>query len=269
MTIKNVFAVYFSPTGTTRKAISAFARGMGLRWKEIDLTLPENRQIVNQSFTKDDLLVAGLPVYGGRLPKNLDNFFSGLTGNGTPAVALVMYGNREYDDALIELKLRLEEKGFVVKAGAAFIGEHSFSEKIATGRPDARDLTAAADFGRKTIESINKGLSGKLNLKGNFPFVKKGYDPAIHLDFPPHPRIVTTESCTQCQICSQNCPWGAINPSDCKIRDYSKCLLCFRCLKNCPEKAIQATGEKWLEYLPQFEKRLNAQRKEPELFLPD
>jgi ferredoxin len=268
MSIKNVYAVYFSPTGTTRKAISAFAGGTGIRWKEIDLTLSETRQAFNQTFNEEDLLVAGLPVYGGRLPKHLENFFSGLTGKDTPAVALVMYGNREYDDALIELKIRLEERGFAVKAGTALIGEHTFSKKIAAGRPDTQDLATAADFGKKTIESINKGLSGKLNLKGNFPFIKKGYDPTVHLDFPPHPRLVTTESCTQCGICSQNCPWGAISPTDCRTRDYSKCLLCYRCLKTCPEKAIQSTGEKWLEYLPQFEKRLNAQRKDPELFLP-
>jgi ferredoxin len=268
MKIKNVYALYFSPTGTTRKTISAFAGGTGIPWKEIDLTLPETRQAFKQIFTEEDLLVAGLPVYGGRLPKHLEDFFSGLTGNATPAVALVMYGNREYDDALIELKLRLEEKGFTVKAGTAFIGEHTFSEKIAAGRPDTQDLVTAAHFGRRTIESINKGPSGKLNLKGNFPFIKKGYDPTIHLDFPPHPKVVTLERCTQCRICSQNCPWGAISPIDCRTRDYSKCLLCYRCLKNCPEKAIQSTGEKWLEYIPQFEKRLNAQRKEPELFLP-
>jgi len=269
MSIQKVYAIYFSPTGTTQKAVVAFAEGTGIPWEKFDLTLPKNRQVFGRSFSLDELVVVGLPVYAGRLPRDLDDFFSGLRGHETPAVALVMYGNREYNDALIELKMRLEERGFSVKAGAAFVGEHTFSEKIANGRPDTYDLATAAKYGRKTTALIDKGCSSKLKLPGSFPFVWKGYDPNVHVDFPPHPRLVTTESCSQCGLCAENCPWGAIDPSDSRKRDYARCMICYRCLKNCPWRAIQVTNDKFLTYLPQFEMRLNSQRKEPELFLPD
>jgi ferredoxin/flavodoxin len=268
MNIAKVYAIYFSPTGTTMKAVQSVAKGTGIITEDVDLTLPKIRRSFRLTCRKDEMAVIGLPVYGGRLPRNLDDFFSGLHGDSTPAVALVMYGNREYNDALVELKMRLEERGFLVKAGAAFIGEHTFSEKIATGRPDNRDLAIAVDFGNKAAISITGDGPGKLGLKGNYPFVWKGYDPTVHIDFPPHPRLITTERCAQCKTCADNCPWGAIDFDDCRRRDYTKCMICYRCLKNCPAAAIGITNDKFLAFLPQFEARLNSQRREPELFLP-
>jgi ferredoxin/flavodoxin len=266
--IRSVTGIYFSPTGTTQRAVDAFCRGTGQPFELVDLTLPRARKVAKHSFGKDDVVVVGLPVYGGRLPKNLDDFFSALRGQAAPAIALVVYGNRDYNDALVELRMRLEDRNFKVEAGATFIGEHTFSQKIASGRPDAQDLVVAADFGRITAASIAPGSKGELKLKGEYPFVWKGYDPAENVDFPPHPKLVTNETCTQCGICAENCPWGAIDPKDGKIRDYSKCMICYRCAKICPVKAIEAKGEKFLAYLPQFEARLNSQRREPELFLP-
>jgi ferredoxin len=266
MDIKSVSAVYFSPTGTTQKTVLTIAEGTGIPFRKIDLTLPEPRRSFKQTFGEDDLVIAGLPVYVGRLPMYLDDFFAGLNGNSTPAVAVVVYGNREYNDALIELKMRLEERGFIVRSAAAFVAENTGSTKIGTGRPDANDLAIALDFGKKSAECICGNVSGRLEVKGNYPFTWEGYDPKIHTDRV-LPRLVTNENCTQCMLCAQNCPWAAIAPDDSKNRNYSKCMLCYRCLKNCPSQAIQVTGEKWLSFLPQFE-AMCSKRCEPELFLP-
>ena len=267
MEIKKVYALYFSPTGTTEKAVIAMASGAGLPWEKFDLTSRQVRRTFSHSFAKNELVVVGLPVYAGRLPKNLDDFFSGLKGNNTPAAALVMYGNREYDDALIELKLRLEEQGFRVVAGAAFIGEHTFSKNIATGRPDDNDLAIAAGFGRQTAVLVAGDASGTLTLKGNYPFVMKGYDPSHPGPHPTYFNIGTSELCTGCGLCADNCPWGAIDVDNHKIINSAKCMRCLRCIKNCPASAKQIMDEKFLAFLPQFEMRLNAHRCEPELFL--
>jgi ferredoxin len=267
MDIKRVHAIYFSPTQTTQKAVVAFASGTGKPVEEYDLTTPKARQAFSRSFGKDDLVVVGLPVYGGRLPRDLDNFFSGLRGDATQAVALVMYGNREYDDALIELKMKLEERGFTVKAGAAFIGEHTFSKKIATGRPDANDLRIAANFGSQAAASIAIEAAGTLTLKGHYPFVMKGYDPANPGPHPTYFAVGTNESCTQCKLCVENCPWGAIDENNPATINLTRCLRCLRCIKICPVSAKQIMDEKFMAFLPQFETRLNARRAEPELFL--
>ena len=152
MDIKKVYAVYFSPTGTTEKTAIAIVEGTGIHYEKVDLTTRQARKVFKHTFKKNELRIVGLPVYGGRLPKKLDDFFSGLHGNSSPAIALVLYGNREYEDALIELKLILEKRGFNVIAGAAFIGEHTFSKNIATGRPDAGDLAIANGFVRIAVK---------------------------------------------------------------------------------------------------------------------
>ena len=266
MNIKSVSAVYFSPTGTTEKTILAIAEGTGFPFKGVDLTLPESRRTFRGKFDKDDLVIAGLPVYGGRLPMYLDDFFTGFNGNSTQAIAVVLYGNREYNDALVELKMKLEAHGFEVRSAAAFIGEHTVSPRIATGRPDAKDLAIAAMFGKKSVESIFENVSGKLEVKGSYPFTWSGFDPKVPPEHP-IPRLVTNDNCIQCMLCAQDCPWEAIDLDDSQKRDYSKCMFCYRCLKNCPSQAIEATGDQFLAFLPKFESMLS-RRCEPELFYP-
>ena len=269
MIIEKVYAIYFSPTGTTEKTAISIARGTGIELEKIDLTTCQARRDFKHAFKKNELAIVGLPVYGGRLPAKLDNFFSGLHGRGSPAIALVVYGNREYEDALIELKVRLEERGFNVIAGAAFIGQHTFSEKIAGGRPDAGDLAMAKDFGRKTVQHIDKLMQGTLHVKGNYPYVRQGFDSTK--PFGPlatYTNIVTTEECTRCGLCAEECPWEAIDSDDYATIDYTKCMRCLRCIRVCPAGAKKNISAKFDEALPVFEKMVSA-RKEPELFLAE
>ena len=52
-----------------------------------------------------------------------------------------LYGNRDFDDALLEAADLLGERGFdVVAAAGAFIGEHSLTARVGTGRPDDADV---------------------------------------------------------------------------------------------------------------------------------
>jgi len=268
MEIKKAVAVHFSPTGAMARAIAAFSAGMDLPTEAMDLTFPEKRKGFSRTFGKDELLVAGMPVYGGKLPLYLDDFFAGLQGDRTPAIATVIYGNRDYGDALVELKMRLEERNFVVKAAAAFIGQHSFSSKIATGRPDANDLAVIATFGRQAAAAIAGDAPGKFHFKGTYPFTAEGYDPAKPGPNPTRPSVLTGDECDGCGLCANTCPWGSIDKGDYQKVDASRCFRCFHCIKVCPTHAKKVTDEAWLTFLPTFEARLNAMRKEPELFLP-
>jgi ferredoxin len=183
----------------------------------------------------------------------------GLHGEGTPAVAVVVYGNRDYDDSLLELKLKLEECAFEVRAAATFIGEHTISNRIATGRPDPNDLDTASDFGKLVASAVASGARGQLTLKGSYPFAAKGTDPTICPS--------TSEDCQRCGLCARNCPWGAINPTSFRA-DWTKCMRCGRCVRECPSGAKRFTDEAYLARIPEFEKRLASRRCEPELFLP-
>jgi hypothetical protein len=92
---------------------------------------------------------------------------------------VVVYGNRDYEDALIELHDISITQGFVPVAAGAFIAEHSYSttkRPIAHGRPDPDDLDRAQEFGKKVREKL-KGLRflddiGKIKIPGNIPYIE-------------------------------------------------------------------------------------------------
>ena len=69
MMIKNVWAVYFSGTGTTEKVVTTIAKEMAqalnAEYKTYNFNLPKARE-EELSFTADDLVVLGTPVYAGR-----------------------------------------------------------------------------------------------------------------------------------------------------------------------------------------------------------
>ncbi len=131
MTIQAVHAVYFSATGTTRRVVEAVANSLGeLLSKPVivcDFTLPAQRE-QTLCFGAGDLVIFGTPVYAGRVPNVLAPYIQEkVKGHGALAVPMVVYGNRNYDDALIELRDLLESDGLRTIAAGAFIGEHSFS----------------------------------------------------------------------------------------------------------------------------------------------
>ncbi len=267
MDIIKVYAIYFSPTGTTEKVVVAAAKGTGLPGIRIDLTPWKSRVNYNRSFAQNEIVVVGLPVYNGRLPGKIDDFFSCLQGNNTPAIAMVVYGNRDYEDALVELKVRLEERGFKVIAGAAFIGEHSFSKNIAGGRPDDGDLKIAREFGRKALLNIDKAYTGTLTVRGNYPYQAETFDP-IQLtgEYTGWAQVGTTADCDFCGQCDEGCPWGAVTINDNVIINYAKCMRCFRCIKTCHLKAKKVIDPKFSAFLEKFEESMEGRRCEPEMF---
>ena len=61
-----------------------------------------------------------------------------MKGNQARAVLVCVYGNRAYEDTLIELKDVADKAGFVPAAAVATIAEHSIMHKFAAGRPDGQ-----------------------------------------------------------------------------------------------------------------------------------
>ncbi len=81
-------------------------------------------------------MIFGTPVYAGRVPNLLLPYIRDkVKGNGALAVPVSLFGNRNFDDGLIELRNVLEADGFHTVAGGAFVGEHSFSRTLGAGRP--------------------------------------------------------------------------------------------------------------------------------------
>lgn len=258
---KKLNLLYFSATDTTAKVVKEIAKGINENVTEYNITLPENRT-KEINFTENDIVIMGVPVYAGRVPEFLVNYFDKIKGDKTLAVFIVVYGNREYDDALLELKDIFEGKGFVGIAGAAFIGEHSYTEKLADKRPDINDLNVAQNFGltikEKLLDSGKQLLPFSLTVKGKYPY-RNGmiYEPVM---------IDTDESCINCGTCSKHCPMGAINKYNNKDIDILKCIRCCSCIKKCPVKAKNINYEPHKEFINVLINKYNA-RKDPEMFI--
>jgi ferredoxin len=237
MQIQTLKLAYFSPTGTTRSIVKAVARGINQNTEEqIDVTKPKMRKKQLQT-SKNDLLVVAVPVYIGRVPALLGEWLHAIKADKTPAVCIVVYGNRAYDDALLELKDILIKRGCIPIACAAYIGEHSFSSSetpIAEARPDASDLNHAELFGRKINEKLLSVSSvdhiSDINIPGNYPY--RGDSKLWSVDF-----IAISNECTQCGICAEGCPVGAIDSEKSNLIDKEKCITCCACIKNCPQNA--------------------------------
>jgi ferredoxin len=266
MKIQSLKLVYFSPTGTTKAIINAIARGLNQSSvKFMDITTPNARKQSLQTCEKE-LLIVGVPVYMGRVPALLNKWLHSIKASNTPAVCVVVYGNRVYDNALLELKDILTESGCKPIACAAYIGEHSFSSTeipTAEGRPDAIDLQHAELSGNQINERLMSVSSldqiPDINIPGNNPY--GGITDLWSVDF-----IAIGNECTQCGICAEGCPVGAIDSLNSNLIDIEKCITCCACIKNCPQKArTMKTGP-----VKDAAVRLNTlykERKEPAFFI--
>ena len=237
MKVQTIKLVYFSPTGTTKAVVQGISRGINQCSVEIiNITKPDARKKSLQT-SENELLVIAMPVYMGRVPALLMEWLQAIKAQKTPVVCVVVYGNRVYDDALLELKNIMTKCGCKPIACAAYIGEHSFSSSetpTAEGRPDASDLNHAELFGRKINEKLLSVSSADhisdINIPGNYPY--RGDSKLWSVDF-----IAISNECTQCGICAEGCPVGAIDSENSALIDTEKCITCCACIKNCPQNA--------------------------------
>lgn len=164
-----IYTAYFSPTGGTKKAALALTSALADTdgFTEIDLSLPA---LAQYTFAADDIIVIAVPVFGGRVPAFALQQLTALHGQNTSAIAVAAYGNRAYEDALLELSDSLTSQAFRVIAAAAVLSEHSMLRSVAAGRPDADDLAQLTDFAKKISAKPLTEAPALTNIPGNRPY---------------------------------------------------------------------------------------------------
>lgn len=245
MQIQQVYAVYFSATGTTARVVEEIAQTaaveLGCRCRTLDFTQPEARGN-SYAFDAGDLVIFGLPVYAGRLPNLLLPFVQGsFAGGGALAVPVVLFGNRNFDDGLIELRDILQGNDFHPVAGAAFVGEHAFSRTLGAGRPNAADLGTATAFAADVaakIKALPAAPTAPVAVDGQTP-LRPYYTPRDRAGNPidilkVKPR--TSDGCNDCGLCVDLCPMGSIDAADPALIK-GVCIKCGACIKGCPRGA--------------------------------
>ncbi len=246
MKLEKIWAVYFSGTGTTRRTVERIAGGIASRLnlpaESVDFSRPAVRQ-ETLGFGEKDLVVFGTPVYAGRVPNVLLPFLQErIVGGGALAVPVVLFGNRNYDDALIELRNILAADGMHPIAAGAFVGEHSFSRVLGADRPNAEDKVLMDEFAARVAE-LAAGLDAapvkSVAVRGQEP-LRPYYTPRDRAGNPINILKVKPKTdlsrCGGCGLCADLCPMGSIDPADVSaVRGI--CIKCCACVKGCPTGA--------------------------------
>lgn len=279
-----MLAAYFSPTGTTRKIVMALSVHLkdamlntmtnaktDIKRDTIDFT-PLSERTSNEEIriSSDELFILGIPVYAGRVPNVLLPYLKRFKGDNTKAVIVAVYGNRHYDDALMELSQLLVSNGFDVIAGCAFIGEHAFSSVLAAGRPDSNDLLACKRYAYEIAKKLTHMASQRVDdfiMPGHSPlrpYYRPVDDDGIPFDFK---RIVpvTKTTCIDCGLCAKICPVQSISDVDYQTIT-GLCIKCCACVKHCPVEAKQFDDPNFMKHKKELEVDFFS-RRSPECFL--
>lgn len=257
MNIKTLHIVYYSATYTTQRIVREMAKAIGVDVVEHDITmspLDEHLQL-----SEHDLLLMGMPVFGGLIPTDAAERLRRITGNHTPAIVVAVYGNRHYDNALAQMCEIAKEQGFIPASAAAFVARHSIFTSIAANRPDADDLAKARDFAKRSFELITSEENlQELEVPGKPDMVFR------------KPPLYPTgdERCTECGICVELCPVGAIDTPNPRRTDAERCIACGRCIVVCPSEARMFRGEMYGAGVARFEANFATPR-QPEMFFSE
>ena len=276
MEIKKVWSVWFSGTGTTQKVATALskqvAEGLQAQWEEYNFNLPAARE-KELSFGPADLVVLGVPVYAGRVPNLLLPYIRDhIHGGGALAVPVVLYGNRNFDDGLIELRNVMRDNGFHPVTAGAFVGEHSFSRVLGAGRPDGEDMALVDELARKTVEKVQaltQAPAEPVEVEGCDP-IRPYYTPRDRhgepiKDFLKAKPVTDPDKCVKCGLCARLCPMGSIDPDDVS-KVTGKCIKCCACVKKCPKGAKYFDHEGYLYHQHELEDQYAGRRAPSKIF---
>ena len=228
-----IYEITFSPTGGTQRVADRLAESMNETYVSVDLCDP-HFDADSLSLTENDLCIVSAPSFGGRVPALAAERMAAINGNGALAVPVAVYGNREYEDTLIEMKTILTGQGFRCVAAVAAVAEHSMLRQYAAGRPDADDLKELSEFAKRVMDAVASGrISPDLPVPGNFPYRQMGsfLKPEV------------TEECMGCGVCADMCPAGAIPSDNPQETNFAACISCVRCVSLCPVQARRLNPE--------------------------
>ncbi|MDR2918637.1 MAG: 4Fe-4S ferredoxin [Tannerella sp.] len=256
MEISNINLVYFSATNTTKKITKLIAGQVSGNITTFNITqkAPDSDVISGSR----DLFIVGVPVYAGRIPAKALEGLNKFKGNDTPAIIVCVYGNRDYDDALLELRDVVETNGYKVISAGAFIAQHAIFPQVGAGRPDEQDIILIKKFADESLDII-RSTNDVTSLpdvtpKGNKPYEVPG-------ELPIHPK--GDKKCNECGTCVVQCPVHAIPENNPRKTDKKECIVCARCIIVCPQCSRHFGGILYKLAGKKFIKAYSA-RKEPE-----
>lgn len=251
----SVYSLYFSPTGGVKKVLDILSESISIDFP-IDLS-EINADYSIYNLKNEDICFIALPVFGGRIPPVAIERLRQVKAGGALAFVVAVYGNRAYEDALLEMKNEAEACGFVVGAAIAANAEHSIIRKFGTGRPDVQDTADLRKYAATLTQIIaQRDGVGEISVPGNMPYKESA-------GVPMYPKA--DKSCVKCGICAKKCPVGAIPRESPNLLDKDKCISCMRCISVCPQNS-RKLNKALLFVAAQSMKKAFSTRKSNELY---
>ncbi len=251
-----LYKICFSPTGGTQRAADLLAQGLSDEAVTVDLT-DAGADFAAVPFRPEDVALIAVPSYGGRVPETAARRLETCRGNGARAVLVCVYGNRAYEDTLVELADTARQAGFRVIAAAAAVAEHSIARQFASGRPDAEDAKTLRDFAARIRKKLEEGAADMPQIPGNRPYKKAGGGGMV-------PGV--SGDCDLCGRCARLCPVQAIPAADPRTTDAGRCISCMRCIAVCPRGARRLDPAR-LAAVGEMLQKVCSERRECELYL--
>lgn len=252
----NIYEITFSPTGGTKKVADCLATELSREIRWIDLS-NGNEDVHKLSLTNEDIALFAVPSYSGRVPTTAAERMRKIQGNGAKAILVCVYGNRAYEDTLVELQDLVQKAGFSVVSAVAAIAEHSIAHRYAANRPDKDDYERLRVFAEQIGDKLRRNEFSTPAIPGNRPYRK-----AANAGIVPK----ATKACTQCGLCASRCPVGAIDQNNAAKVNKKVCISCMRCVTACPHHARKVNGL-LLAIINMMLKKACTVRKECELYL--